>query len=79
MAGGDGKTKLYEVLKALTAMRLCKEDSAPCSILSRRKNDDGSLSDLTPSPHPEGADEGKPYKYEVVGDITFENSEGCYF
>lgn len=53
MTSPDGKIKLYEVLKALTAMRLCKEDSAPSQILSRKKNEDGSLDQvITPSPHP---------------------------
>lgn len=28
--------KLYEVIKALSAMRLCKEDSVPCPVLCRR-------------------------------------------
>ena len=32
------KSKLYEVIKALSAMRLCKEDSKPNAVLSRKVN-----------------------------------------
>ena len=35
--GADKKAKLYEVIKALSAMRLCKEDNMPDAILCRRK------------------------------------------
>ena len=53
MASNDGKTKLYEVVRALTAMRLCKEDGNPSQILVRRKKADGTLdSEILPSPHP---------------------------
>ena len=49
----DGKSKLYEVIKALSAMRLCKEDSKPSPILVRKKNADGTLSsEILPAPHP---------------------------
>jgi len=34
--GGQMQQKLYEVIKALSAMRLCKEDNVPNAILSRR-------------------------------------------
>ena len=48
-----GKSKLYEVIKALSAMRLCKEDSKPSSVLVRKKKDDGTLdSEIFPAPHP---------------------------
>ena len=36
--GADKKAKLYEVIKALSAMRLCKEDNIPDAILCRRKS-----------------------------------------
>ena len=34
----EAKKKLYEVIKALSAMRLVKEDCTPNAILARRKN-----------------------------------------
>ena len=34
----DGQDKLYQVIKALSAMRLCKEDAVPNAILNRRVN-----------------------------------------
>ena len=37
LVGADKKAKLYEVIKALSAMRLCKEDNVPDAILCRRK------------------------------------------
>ena len=43
--GQDKKAKLYEVIKALSAMRLCKEDGVPNAILSRRL--DSSEGDAT--------------------------------
>ena len=53
LAAKGGKAKLYEVIKALSAMRLCKEDSAPSSILVRKKKDDGTLDpEILPAPHP---------------------------
>lgn len=47
--GADQKSKLYEVIKALSAMRLCKEDNKPDVVLCRRVDggaDDGSSSSL---------------------------------
>ena len=35
----EAKAKLYEVIKALSAMRLVKEDATPNAILARRKPD----------------------------------------
>ena len=37
----EAKKKLYEVIKALSAMRLVKEDCTPNAILARRKNNGG--------------------------------------
>ena len=81
MQSANGKTKLYEVIKALTAMRLTKEDSVPSNILSRMKKADGGLDPdhIIPSPHPAGSDDALPEKYEVPEGITHENSEPCYY
>ena len=94
MASNDGKVKLYEVIKALTAMRLCKEDSTPSAILSRLKKEDGTLDNtIVPSPHPpkpekaeEAEEEKKTEEIEVhettiakEGGATPENSEPCIF
>ena len=40
---------MYQVVKALTAMRLCKEDSVPNAILSRRVNPADGESQFVPS------------------------------
>ena len=37
MATEAGKAKLYEVLKALSAMKLTKEDSSPSPVLSKKE------------------------------------------
>jgi len=37
-SGKDLKSKLYEVVKALSAMRLCKEDKVPNAVLCRKVN-----------------------------------------
>ena len=94
MASKDGKVKLYEVIKALSAMRLCKEDSAPSPILSRKKKDDGTLdTEIIPSPHPPKPDrtpeeivKAEEQKLELNettiskdGGATLDNSEGCLF
>ena len=38
LGGAEAKDKLYAVIKALTAMRLTKEDNKPNAILARRLN-----------------------------------------
>ena len=38
MQNAQAKKKLYEVVKALSAMKLCKEDCNPNAILARRVN-----------------------------------------
>ena len=40
---------MYQVVKALTAMRLCKEDSTPDAILCRRVNPAEGESQFVPS------------------------------
>ena len=42
----DGKEKLYQVLKALSAMRLTKEDSTPSPILNMDEQGELSLSTM---------------------------------
>ena len=88
----DGKSKLYEVIKALSAMRLCKEDSKPSPILVRKKKDDGSLdTEIVPAPHPpktppaEKAEQPKEpievheTKIAIEGGATVDNSEPCVY
>ena len=88
LAAKGGKAKLYEVIKALSAMRLCKEDSAPSSILVRKKKDDGTLdSEILPAPHPPKTEpveqteqtEVNETKIALEGGATLENSEPCVY
>ena len=51
------KGKLYEVIKALSAMRLCKEDNIPNATLCRRTDtvEEGAVPFVPAMPTAEGA------------------------
>ena len=49
LQNAQAKKKLYEVVKALSAMRLVKEDSTPNAILARRINPTEGQSPFIPA------------------------------